>query len=97
MLLLRKKELFDFRYTAISDGESYYLGEGPQVFPAPCMSGSKGKALLREVCRIMSMRKVQTLLHGDASPGNVFYRAAANSVTWIDWQLCCKAPHIIPK
>ena len=29
---------------------------------------------------------------GDASPGNVFYRPASQSVTWIDWQLCCRGP-----
>ena len=64
MLLLRKKEVFDFTYIAASDGQTYTLGEGPQEYPAPCMHGEQGKTLLREVCRIMGARKIQTLLHG---------------------------------
>ena len=90
-MLRTQKEKFGFKYTS-TDGGEHYVGEGPMEFPAPTMHGERGKALLREVCRILGSRRAQTLIHGDGHPGSVFFRPADQSFTWIGFQLYHKGP-----
>eukprot|EP01052_Picozoa_sp_SAG31_P041862 SAG31_NODE_6467_length_2006_cov_1.609334_2_plen_262_part_00 len=56
------------------------------------MAGDTGKQLLIAIMKKFGSRKVQTVIHGDGHPGNVFYQAATKTFTWIGAQLhgvCC--------
>ena len=55
-------------------------------------AGDRGKRITLAILKKMGARKVQTLLHGDGHPGNVFHQAATDRFTWIDFQLTHVGP-----
>lgn len=61
-------------------------------FPFECMKGDAGKRLLIHACKKMGKRKIQTLVHGDGHPGNMFFQKGIDTFTWIDWQMYHAGP-----
>ena len=92
-LLAAKKDELKFSYVG-SDGKTYWCGDpaGTVPLPFPQLAGEQGKKLLIAICKKLGGRKVQTMIHGDAHPGNVFFQAESKQFTWIDFQCLHKGP-----
>ena len=67
------------------EGTEYYCGDAkaPLNLPDPNFYGERGKRLTKAILETMGSRKVQTMIHGDGHPGNVFFQAEAAKFTWI--------------
>ena len=61
-------------------------------FQNDLLYGESGKALIIAVCKKMASRKVQTMIHGDGHPGNMFFQEESKQFTWIDFQAVHKGP-----
>ena len=74
-LLENKREKLRFEYEV--DGTRYWCGQrdgAPMMMPNPMYMGEKGKAIVLKVMEKMGSRKIQTMIHGDGHPGNMFYQ-----------------------
>ena len=76
------------------EGTTYTCGDpdAPAKMPNPIAYGERGKRLTLAILEKMGSRKVQTLIHGDGHPGNLFYQEESDKFTWIDWQAVHKGP-----
>ena len=91
-LLLNKKDVLKFSFEL--EGTTYTCGDpdAPAKMPNPIAYGERGKRLTLAILEKMGSRKVQTLIHGDGHPGNLFYQEESDKFTWIDWQAVHKGP-----
>lgn len=85
-MIEQDKDFLQWDYTDAKTGQTFRLPDGPCAFPHPTMLGEDGKAILVKACAVLGSRKVQTLLHGDGHPGNLFRSKSTNEFTWIDFQ-----------
>ena len=85
-MIARERDVLQWDYRGVGTTQTFRLPDGLCPFPDPVMVGEGGKAVLVKACAVLGGRKVQTLLHGDGHPGNVFRTQATGQLTWIDFQ-----------
>lgn len=85
---------FKFKYSW--EGKEYSAGDDgvpwAGVGGTDFGQGELGKKVAVAILKKMGSRKVQTMIHGDGHPGNVFYQEETKKFTWIDFQAVHKGP-----